>query len=94
MASGWVSCFWPCSAMKWYLMYTNLPVVASVYVLVAVRWLYSLRLTLLVHPLEGVAAVAVLVDPPIRCAVVGEEHQTCVIALGRATEEVEGGVVV
>lgn len=48
----------------------------------------------LVYPLEGVAAVAVLVDPSVWRAVIREEHQTSVVALRRAAEQVEGRVVV
>jgi len=40
------------------------------------------------------AAVPVLVDPPIWCAMVGEEHQASVVALRRAGKQIESGIVV
>jgi hypothetical protein len=36
----------------------------------------------------------VLIDPAIRCTVVGEEHESGVVALRRGTEEIEGRIVV
>ena len=44
-----------------------------------------------VDPLERVAAVAVVVAPADGGAVVGEEHETGVVALGVVAEEVKGG---
>jgi hypothetical protein len=52
------------------------------------------ELAVLVYPFEGVAAVAVLVDPAVGCAVVGEEHQTSVVAFGCQAEKVESRIVV
>ena len=52
------------------------------------------ELALLVHPLEGVAAVPVVETPALRCAVIAEEHETGVVGLGCVGEEVEEGVVV
>lgn len=51
-------------------------------------------MTYLVHPLKGVAAVAVLVDPTIRGAVVREKHQTSMVSLGRVGQQIEGRVVI
>lgn len=52
------------------------------------------ELALLVDPLESVTAVAVVVCPAIGSAVVGEEHEPCMIAFGSVAEEVKGCVVV
>jgi hypothetical protein len=48
----------------------------------------------LVDPLEGVAAVSVLVDPAIGCTVVRKEHQSGVVTLGCQTKKVKGRIVV
>jgi hypothetical protein len=49
---------------------------------------------LLVHPLECVAAVAVVEAPALRGAVVAEEHEAGVVGFGGVGEEVEKGIVV
>ncbi len=42
----------------------------------------------------SLAAIAMLVDPPIGSTMIGEEHQTRMITLWCATKQVERGIVV
>ena len=52
------------------------------------------KLSILVHPLKGMAPVTVDVYPCIWCAMITEEHQPCVIGLGRQSQKIKECVVV
>lgn len=52
------------------------------------------KLSFLVDPLEGVATVAVIEAPSLGCAMIAEEHETSVIALGSVSEQVEDAIIV
>jgi hypothetical protein len=47
-----------------------------------------------VDPFEGVAAITVIVAPPIRSAMVAEKHHTGMIGLRGQREKVKQGVIV
>lgn len=40
------------------------------------------------------AAVSMLVDPSVRCTVIGKEHQAGMISLRRTCQKIEGRVIV
>jgi hypothetical protein len=71
-----VNCLWPLSAMKWYLIYTNVPSLFPFVVIVSIDLLYHANGGL---PFEGMAAISMVVPPSGRCAVVAKEHQPGVI---------------
>ncbi len=52
------------------------------------------KLSFRVHPLESVAAVAVVEAPSAGSAVIAKEHEASVVALRRAGEEIEDAIIV
>jgi hypothetical protein len=52
------------------------------------------ELSSFVNPLECVAAIAVIVAPPIWCSVVTEEHHTCMIGLWCESKEIKEGIII
>ena len=52
------------------------------------------ELTLGVDPFKSMAAVAVVVPPALRRAMIGEEHQSSMVSLGCVGEQIERSVVI
>ena len=52
------------------------------------------KLSISVHPLESVAAVAVVEAPSTGSAVIAKEHETSMVAFGCAGEEIENAIIV